>query len=501
MKLVIVKLPECENEIATADHVICPLLPEIGGKPEQVVGLVKFCEEIGAEEIFVENLNARGRSIVACEEALREAGHIEQADALHAIREGEGFARYVLHLVQTTQAAMREHSDIRKLRFLLYTKGLPEEVVTQIRQDPDGIVFLDDKQVDASDLKRIPETQSVMPWKGQSPITKLLALREMTVDFDLQCREKPDENQVREYATEMEHGVQFPPPVVFFDGSSYWLADGFHRFWAAQLAGLRQLEVQVYEGGPAQAIAYAAGANGQHGMRRTNADKRLAIRKLMVDAGLATRSDSVIAEMVGVDHKTVGKVRKELTASGEIPDYEERIGSDGRKVPVSPAPDKSLEVDEPDSLAIVTENGRKDAKATPGPRKVWPDYPEGFVEGWEATHLLLETIQGFQSVPSHMYASGHTCGESGELARQLRFLAAAIEVVAVERLEEVPMSERRLIMMRKLERFFDERNWAHSYELREPPVQQEDGQWVAAVVVNGDAQRYRYSEKLRQWTR
>lgn len=384
---------------------LCPLLPEMGSRPEQLVGLIKFCEEIGAEEIFVENLNARGRSVVACQEALQAAGHVEQAAALERIRDGQGFAEYVLRLVQETQSAMREHSDIRKLRFLLYTKGLPDEIVTQIRQDPDGIVFLDDDQVDISDIKRIPETQSVMPWKGQTPTTKLLALREMTIDFDLQCRKEPDEDQIREYAAEMDRGVQFPPPVLFFDGSSYSLDDGFHRVWAAQWIGLRQLQVQIYEGGPAQAIAYAAGANSQHGMRRTNADKRFAVTKLFVDAALANRSDSVIAEMVGVDHKTVGKVRKELTGSGEIPHFEERIGSDGRKVLVSPPSDQSLETVEAGSLATVAGNDQKETESPPVQSKVWPAYPEGFVEGWEATQILLKDLENFQSVPTQMYAS------------------------------------------------------------------------------------------------
>lgn len=43
------------------------------------------------------------------------------------------------------------------------------------------------------------------------------------------------------------------------------------------------------------------------------------------------------------------------------------------------------------------------------------------------------------------------------------------------------MSEKRLMKMRNLEEFLDSRKWALTYELREPPVQQEDGQWVADI--------------------
>jgi hypothetical protein len=32
-------------------------------------------------------------------------------------------------------------------------------------------------------------------------------------------------------------GRNSPPVVVFYDGTSYWLADGFHRVKAAEQAG------------------------------------------------------------------------------------------------------------------------------------------------------------------------------------------------------------------------------------------------------------------------
>ena len=32
----------------------------------------------------------------------------------------------------------------------------------------------------------------------------------------------------------MVEGAEFPPLIVFFDGATYWLADGFHRYYGAQ---------------------------------------------------------------------------------------------------------------------------------------------------------------------------------------------------------------------------------------------------------------------------
>jgi hypothetical protein len=33
---------------------------------------------------------------------------------------------------------------------------------------------------------------------------------------------------VQNYADALEEGANFPPVTLFYDGSAYWLADGFH---------------------------------------------------------------------------------------------------------------------------------------------------------------------------------------------------------------------------------------------------------------------------------
>jgi hypothetical protein len=129
--------------------------------------------------------------------------------------------------------------------------------------------------------------------------------------------EKIGPETVNEYATEILDGAAFPPVVVFYDGSDYWLGDGFHRVEARRKIGHETIIAEIKKGSARDAILYGAGANSSHGLRRTQADKRRAVERLLTDPEWARWSDRKIAEVAKVDHKTVAAVRRALT--GEIP--------------------------------------------------------------------------------------------------------------------------------------------------------------------------------------
>jgi hypothetical protein len=132
-----------------------------------------------------------------------------------------------------------------------------------------------------------------------------------------------DPDTVAAYADDMLAGAIFPPIKVFHDGGRYHLADGWHRLDAARRAERTTILAEVLEGTSRDATLAACSANATHGLRRTNEDKRRAILALLRDPEWAKWSDRKIAETCKVDHKSVGKVRRELTApkvdGGEIP--------------------------------------------------------------------------------------------------------------------------------------------------------------------------------------
>lgn len=140
----------------------------------------------------------------------------------------------------------------------------------------------------------------------------LVRLEEIRVDPRAQPRDHLNMDVIAKYTEDMGLGSEFPPLVVFFDGSAHWLADGFHRHYAAQGLGLAEFPCEVLAGGIRDAILYSCGANATHGYPRTNADKRRAVTRLLEDAEWRGWSDREIARSCAVNHHLVAKLREEL---------------------------------------------------------------------------------------------------------------------------------------------------------------------------------------------
>lgn len=135
----------------------------------------------------------------------------------------------------------------------------------------------------------------------------------ITVDDAIQQRARGvDQDLVAEYAADIAEWIDLAPVVIYWDGETRWLADGFHRIRAAGLAGLSDVPATVYDGGRRDAILYAARANQQHGLRRTNADKRRAVETLLSDPEWSAWTDNRIAAKVGVSQPFVSRMRGQL---------------------------------------------------------------------------------------------------------------------------------------------------------------------------------------------
>ncbi len=198
-----------------------------------------------------------------------------------------------------------------------------------------------------------------------------LAIATIVVDDEIQQRANGVvQDLVAEYATDIVDWIDVAPVVVYSDGETHWLADGFHRIRAAAQAGLEDVPATVYEGDRRKAILYAVRANQQHGLRRTNADKRRAVETLLRDPEWSTDTDNRIAAMAAVSQPFVSKVRAQLitiincepeTANEvvieatpepkpEPPKPEKRRGRDGKLYPATKPKPKPAEKPKTDAI-------------------------------------------------------------------------------------------------------------------------------------------------------
>lgn len=121
---------------------LCPLMPGIADSHEEIDELVRFLVELGAEEIFAEPVNARGNGLRLTQAALEAAGFAAEAAAVQRVRNQAAWSKYAADLLATVQDAVRRHSDISKLRYLLYGAALQSKEVARIREDDAGVVWL-----------------------------------------------------------------------------------------------------------------------------------------------------------------------------------------------------------------------------------------------------------------------------------------------------------------------------------------------------------------------
>jgi len=143
-------------------------------------------------------------------------------------------------------------------------------------------------------------------------------IEKIRIDGNTQSRVKIHENIVQEYTENILNGVVMPPVKTFFDGLDNWLADGFHRYHAHRRAKLSEIDADMSKGTKRDAVLYSWGANGHHGLRRTNEDIRKVVIEALDDVEIGSKSNREIAKICKTSDMTVGRIRKELALKNEL---------------------------------------------------------------------------------------------------------------------------------------------------------------------------------------
>lgn len=148
---------------------------------------------------------------------------------------------------------------------------------------------------------------------------KKLNILNIRTDGGTQPRLELDQDLVKEYAEVMREGVVFPPVEVFHDGSTYWLVDGFHRYFGYKANGVVSIEAIVHTGTLREAQFYAWKANNKHGNRLKAEDIRAIIRTMLNDEEYSKWSNNHIAKELNVSSMTVGRVRVAMQEEAKKP--------------------------------------------------------------------------------------------------------------------------------------------------------------------------------------
>ena len=162
-----------------------------------------------------------------------------------------------------------------------------------------------------------------------SDYISLLSLGAIVLDDKTQSRDRTEPEVVEQYAEAWRNKAEFPPVDLFAeDNLVYYIGDDIYRCQGALAAGRSSIIAIVHGGNEHAAKVFACGANKNHGLYRSNADKRNAVARMLECE--PTWSNRMIAEHVGVDDKTVKSVRNVLVSGVELPHLNERVGTDGR---------------------------------------------------------------------------------------------------------------------------------------------------------------------------
>lgn len=143
-----------------------------------------------------------------------------------------------------------------------------------------------------------------------------LLISQIRTDGGTQSRAELNNAVIEEYAEAMRAGITFPPLTVFYDGAEYWLADGFHRIAAAGGAELDRVAVEIRQGTREDAQWHSYGANQEHGLRRSNADKQRAAQAALKHPNSGALSDREISRHIGVSPSFVSQWRQKLSVHG-----------------------------------------------------------------------------------------------------------------------------------------------------------------------------------------
>ena len=161
---------------------------------------------------------------------------------------------------------------------------------------------------------------------------KKVKLNDIKIDGGTQSRVAIDQPTVYDYLECMKAGDEFPPMITVFDGSTHWLVDGYHRYQAYKILGIKEVEVDYKPGTQLEAQIMSFGVNGRHGKPRTNEDKRKAVEAALIHEMLKEKTDYELAKICSVSQPFVAGVRDPVKKQNQSTSKKKHIKAKAEKL-------------------------------------------------------------------------------------------------------------------------------------------------------------------------
>jgi len=170
---------------------------------------------------------------------------------------------------------------------------------------------------------------------------KVLKFSQIRIDGGTQMRVSINQDKVKDYAEKMREGEVFDPVATVFDGTTYWLVDGFHRYFAAQAAGAKDINVTYKPGTLEDAQDMALSANDKHGLPRSHEDKRKAVETALTMKRHAQKSDRELGKLCKVSHTFVAMIRNPAVKEKQAKNLSKHVEKKAKESGVNSTPEET----------------------------------------------------------------------------------------------------------------------------------------------------------------
>jgi len=180
---------------------------------------------------------------------------------------------------------------------------------------------------------------------------KKVKIDAIRIDGGTQCRLVIDQPTVYSYLEAMKEGDVFPLMETVFDGSTHWLVDGFHRYHAYKLLGIKEIEIQYKPGTLQDAQIEALKANSKHGKPLTNEDKRNKVEMALKIEGFEKKTNYEIAKICQVSQSFVASIRDPKIKQKQSEDKIKHVKKKAEEFENTSQTSTGKPLDEPDPYA------------------------------------------------------------------------------------------------------------------------------------------------------